>query len=193
MRVCVFCGSNTGSNPAFATTAREVGTALALRGIGVVYGGGRVGLMGAVADAALAAGGEVVGVIPEHLLDLEVGHRALASLEVVDSMHARKARMVALSDGFIALPGGFGTLDELAEVLTWNQLGLVAKPVVILEVAGFFAPLLAWMDDARDQGFVRDEHRRRAQVATDIPTAIDLATTPVAGSDPGKWLDLDRA
>lgn len=189
MRVCVFCGANSGTDPVFAATAQALGTALATRGIGLVYGAGSVGLMGIVADAALAAGGEVTGVIPEHLVRMEVGHTSLTTIEVVGTMHERKARMAELADGFIALPGGFGTLDELAEILTWNQLGLIAKPVVLLDVADFFAPLLAWMDDAVSAGFVRAAHRHTAQLSTDVAEAISLATTPSEVTVVGKWLD----
>src|SRR4051812_49148308 len=146
MRVCVFCGSNPGARPEYAAAARAVGRALAERGRGLVYGGGNVGLMGVCADAALAAGGEVIGVIPDALQTAEVAHGGLTRLHVVRTMHERKALMADLSDAFAALPGGFGTLDELFEILTWAQLGIHAKPVAILNVAGFFDPLLAMLD-----------------------------------------------
>lgn len=188
--LCVYCGSNFGSSPEFAAKARKLGTAMANRGITLVYGGGSVGLMGVAADAAMAAGGEVVGVITEQLMNAEVAHRNLTRLEVVPSMHERKARLEELADGFIVLPGGFGTVDEFAEILTWNQLGIVAKPVVLLDVEHFWAPLLQWMDNAVKAGFVRSAHRMLAQRARTVDEAIALATSP-APSTPHKWLDRD--
>ncbi|HEX8831567.1 MAG TPA: TIGR00730 family Rossman fold protein [Longimicrobium sp.] len=158
-RVCVFCGSSAGNRPVYAEAARATGRALAERGIGLVYGGGNVGLMGEVADAVLAAGGEVIGVIPRQLMEREVGHGGLTTLEVVGTMHERKARMADLADGFVALPGGFGTLDELCEVLTWSQLGIHAKPCGVLNVDGYFDTLLALFDHAVGEGFVRPPHR----------------------------------
>lgn len=190
IRVCVYCGSNEGSSDAYATSARQLGTALANRGIGMVFGGGSVGLMGVVADAAMKAGGDVVGVITEQLVGAEVAHRALTRLEVVPTMHERKARLCELAVGFIVLPGGFGTVDEFAEMLTWNQLGIVAKPVVLLDVEGYWAPLLAWMDGAVEAGFVRPAHRMLAQRARNVDEAIALATGP-APETPHKWLDRD--
>lgn len=190
MRICVYCGSNTGTSPAFAAAARHLGVALANRDIGLVYGGGSVGLMGIAADAAMGAGGEVIGVITEQLVNAEVAHKGLTRLEVVPSMHERKARLSDLADGVIVLPGGFGTVDEFAEMLTWNQLGIVAKPVVLLDIEGFWEPLLAWMDRAVDAGFVRSSHRMLAQRARSIDDAIALATGPVPDT-PHKWLDRD--
>src|SRR5262245_12742237 len=140
-RVCVFCGSSAGNRPEYADAARHLGAALARRGLGLVYGGGHVGLMGVVADAVLRAGGEVIGVIPQALVERELAQAGLTRLEVVDTMHQRKARMADLADAFVALPGGFGTCDELFEILTWSQLGLHARPVGLLNVAGFFDPL----------------------------------------------------
>lgn len=192
IRVCVFCGSSTGSAPAHAATAAELGHLLAERGVGLVFGGGRVGLMGVVADAVLAAGGEVIGVMPGHLVEREVAHEGLTRLEVTESMHARKARMAELSDGVIALPGGFGTFEEVLEILTWNQLGLLAVPVVFCDVDGFYGPLLEFLDRAVDAGFLRPAHRAMAQRATDAATALDLALTPVVGAGEHKWIDLDR-
>ena len=191
-RLCVFCGSNTGTLPALVDVAVELGRSLAAEGIGLVYGGGRVGLMGALADAVLAAGGEVIGVMPRHLVDREIAHPGLTSLEVTGSMHERKARMAELADGFIALPGGFGTFEEVIEVLTWNQLGLLAAPVVFLDVDGFYEPLLAAFDRAVVGGFLRDSHRRLARRAGDVVTALRLATEPVTDVE-HKWIDLDRA
>ena len=158
-RICVYCGSSDAVDERFKSAARAVGTLLAQRGIGVVYGGGRVGLMGIVADAALAAGGEVIGVIPDKLQALELGHSGLTELYVVDSMHARKMMMAQLSDGFIALPGGFGTLEEIAEVTTWSQLNYHRKPVGLLNVDGYYDPLLAWIQGALTAGFIRPAHQ----------------------------------
>src|SRR6476659_9409503 len=155
MRICVFCGASPGNEARYVDAARAVGEGRARQGIGVVYGGGRVGLMGAVADAALAAGGEVIGVIPQELVDRELAHGGLTELHVVGSLHERKALMAELSDAFVALPGGFGTLDELMEQLTWSQLGLHRKPVGLLDVEGFWAPLIALARHAVEEGFVR--------------------------------------
>ncbi len=163
---------------------------MAHRGIGLVYGGGHVGLMGLVADSALAADGEVIGVITEQLMRAEVAHEGLTRLEVVPTMHDRKARLTDLSDGFIVLPGGFGTVDEFAEALTWNQLGLIAKPIVLLDIDGYWGPMFDWMFNAVTAGFVRDSHRMLAQRAHTIDEAIALATGPVP--DVGhKWIDRD--
>jgi uncharacterized protein (TIGR00730 family) len=191
-RLCVFCGSNTGSAPSFGATAVELGSAMARDGIDLVYGGAGVGLMGLLADAVLAGGGEVIGVLPESLERAEIAHRGLTSLVPVGSMHERKALMADLADGFIALPGGFGTLDELAEALTWSQLGLHAKPVVLLDVDGFWTHLLRFFDQAVDQGFLRPAHRQLAQRASTVEEAIALASTPVPEL-PHKWLDRGSA
>lgn len=158
-RVCVFCGSSPGRRPEYREAARAMGALLAAEGVGLVFGGGRVGLMGVVADAVLAGGGEAVGVIPEALMRREVGHRGLGELHVVGSMHERKARMADLADAFVALPGGFGTFEEFCEVLTWSQLGIHPKPCGLLDVAGYYAPLVAMFDHAAAEGFVRPEHR----------------------------------
>ncbi|HEX6909842.1 MAG TPA: TIGR00730 family Rossman fold protein [Longimicrobium sp.] len=158
-RICVFCGSSPGGRPDYAQAAREMGAALAERGIGLVYGGGRVGLMGIVADAVMQAGGEVIGVIPEALLRREVGHGAITDLRVVGSMHERKALMADLADGFVAMPGGYGTFEEFCEVITWSQLGIHPKPCGLLNVGGYYAPLLAMFDHAVAEGFVRPQHR----------------------------------
>jgi uncharacterized protein (TIGR00730 family) len=157
--VCVFCGSSPGVDPGFVAAAEEVGRLLATQGRRLVYGGGRIGLMGAVADAALAHGGEVTGVIPRALVEKEVAHAGLTELRVVASMHDRKAAMADLADGFLALPGGIGTLEEFFEIWTWGQLGLHHKPFGLLNVAGFFDPLLAFLDQLAEQRFVRAEHR----------------------------------
>jgi uncharacterized protein (TIGR00730 family) len=192
LRLCVFCGSNAGRAPGFADTAARLGKALASRDIGLVCGGGDVGLMGVVADAVLDAGGEVTGVIPEFLEQAEVAHRGLTTLHVVGSMHERKALMASLSAGFIALPGGFGTLDELAEALTWTQLGLQAKPVVLLDVDRFWEPLVQFFDAAVEHGFVRPAHRMLLQRTVTVDEAIALASGPVPET-PHKWLDRDGA
>jgi uncharacterized protein (TIGR00730 family) len=163
---------------------------MARRGIGLVYGGGQVGLMGIMADAALAGGGEVIGVITDQLVSAEVAHRGLSSLEVVPDMHQRKARFEQLADGFIALPGGFGTVEEVIEMLTWNQLGLVRKPVVVLDVERYWSPLFDWMDSAVSSGFVRSSHRMLAQRAHTVDEAMALALAP-APDTPGKWIDRD--
>lgn len=158
--VCVYCGSNVGSNPVYAERAATLGTRLANENLALIYGGGNVGLMGVIADAALAAGGEVIGVIPEQLVGWEVAHQGLSRLEVVANMHERKARMFDLSDAFVALPGGFGTLDEMFEMLTWRQLGLGDKPCAFLDVDGFYAPLIAMLDRMVEEHFLRLDHRR---------------------------------
>jgi uncharacterized protein (TIGR00730 family) len=188
----VFCGSNAGSRGAYAQTARDLATALARQGIGVVYGGGRVGLMGVVADAALAAGGEVVGVIPQALMARELGHPDVTELRVVGSMHERKATMAELADGFVALPGGLGTFEELFEVLTWAQLGLHRKPVVLLDVDGFYQPLFALLDAAVASGFLRPEHRALARRATRVADVLAALAAPVPFAT-HKWIDLDEA
>lgn len=156
--VCVFCGSRPGNDPAYVAAARETGTAIAERGWRLVYGGGQIGIMGAVADAALAAGGEVVGVIPRSLLHKEAAHPGVTRMHVVTSMHRRKALMSSLSDGFLTLPGGFGTLEEFFETLTWAQLGLQPKPCALLNVEGFWDPMLKMLRNLSEEGFVSPEH-----------------------------------
>ena len=171
MRMCVFLGSSDGASQAYRATAVAVARSLVRRGIGIVYGGGRAGCMGVLADAALEAGGEVIGVLPQSLDSREVAHDELTALHVVSSMHERKAMMTSLSDAFLALPGGFGTLDELFEALTWRQLGYHDKPCGILDVDGYYAPLLAFCDSARENGFVR-ESDRAALLSNDDPDAL---------------------
>jgi uncharacterized protein (TIGR00730 family) len=159
-RICVFCGSNSGTNPAYRDAAVALGQLLAERGIELVYGGGNVGLMGALADAVLQANGRAIGVIPESLMAKEVGHVGLTELRIVKSMHERKALMADLSDGFIAMPGGFGTFEEFCEVVTWSQLAIHAKPCGLLNVEGYYDPLLQLFDQAVREGFLREENRR---------------------------------
>ena len=159
-RLCVFCGSSNGRGQEYLTAANDLGKALASLHIGVVYGGARIGLMGAVANAALAAGGEVLGVIPKDLTDKEIAHQSLTKLHVVNSMHERKAMMAELADGFIALPGGFGTCEEVVEVLTWAQLGLHGKPVGLLNVKGYYDPLLSYFTHGEQEGFIAPVHRK---------------------------------
>jgi uncharacterized protein (TIGR00730 family) len=186
-RICVFCGSNIGSHPDYRDAAERLGSFLAGKQIGVVYGGGRVGLMGALADGALAAGGEVIGVIPEKLKSLEVNHEGLTELFVVDSMHARKAMMAHLSDGFIAMPGGWGTLEEVFEVTTWTQLNYHRKPVGLLNVRGYFNRLLEFVDHAADSGFIRPVHRELMQAAA-TPEALFEKLERVEIPELAKWI-----
>jgi uncharacterized protein (TIGR00730 family) len=190
--VCVFCGSNGGADPAYLTAAEEVGSGLARRGIRVVYGGGRVGLMGALADSARGAGGEVVGVMPQALVDREIGHTGIDDLRVVDTMHERKALMVELADAFVALPGGIGTLEELFEVYTWAQLGIHAKPLALLDVAGYYEPLAAFLDHAVAQRFLRAETRAMLSIADSLDEVLE---TFERWRPPSmhKWIDLDEA
>jgi uncharacterized protein (TIGR00730 family) len=165
MNICVFCGSSAGSNPVYAESARALGTLLAAQKHTLVYGGGNIGLMGIVADAALENGGRVVGVIPDFLMQKEVGHRGLSALEIVPSMHERKKRMADLSDAFIAMPGGWGTLDETAEILTWKQLALIHQPVGILNVNGFFNTLLEQMNVMVKEGFLNPVNMKSVKVS----------------------------
>lgn len=190
-RVCVFCGSSLGARPDYAEAARVLGAELAGRRIGLVYGGAHVGLMGAVADACRQAGGEVIGVIPGSLVEAEVAHTGLDDLRIVSTMHERKALMAELSDGFVALPGGFGTVEEFCEVLTWSQLGLHSppKPCGLVDVAGFFGPLIALFDSAVDQGFLRPENRRLVLAAPDPPTMLDALAGWQAPPPIRKWVD----
>jgi hypothetical protein len=170
--VCVFCGSNHGNKPLYRETAAVLGRKLATLGLKLVYGGGNVGLMGVVADAALDAGGEVVGVMPQALVDMEVAHHGLTELVVVQSMHERKARMADAADAFVALPGGYGTFEEFCEVLTWTQLGLQVKPCGVLNVGGFYDPLLALFDRAVEDCFLRPEHREMVLADTDVDALL---------------------
>ena len=189
--LCVYCGSNAGNDPAYADMARALGARMAKDGIALVYGGGNVGLMGIVADAVLAHGGEAIGVIPQQLVDWEVAHRGLTRLEVVDSMHARKARMFDLADGFIALPGGFGTLDEMFEMLTWRQLGLGKKPCAFLDVGGFWSHLMAMLDTMVRERFLHADQRADLWHGDDIDALLAwMRAYQPAQAD--KWLDEKR-
>lgn len=176
--ICVYCGSQTGRDPRFAEAARALGTALAARGVALVYGGGSVGLMGILADAVLAAGGRAVGVIPDFLCTAELAHRGLTEQIVVGSMHERKRVMFERSDAFLVLPGGVGTLEETLEMITWRQLGRHERPVIFLNTAGFFDPLLAHFERAIADGFVRPEYRALFGVASDVDRALALAGAP---------------
>lgn len=171
--ICVFCGSNPGNDPVYADAARAMGVEIARRGMVLVYGGGAVGLMGIVADAALAAGGEVHGVIPRALREKEVGHHHLTRLEIVETMHIRKARMAELSEGFIAMPGGIGTFEELFEIWTWGQLGIHDKPLAFLNVAGFYDPLATFLDNTVEAGFLKQTHRAMTITDTEPATLLD--------------------
>jgi uncharacterized protein (TIGR00730 family) len=175
-RLCVFCGASEGNHPAYRETAESVGRLLGRRGIGLVYGGGNVGLMGAMASACLAAGGRVTGIIPQMLVDREVAHNGLTELEVVNSMHERKARMADLADAFMTLPGGFGTWEECFEILTWSQLGIQRKPCALLNVNGYYDPLLAMADGAVAAGFLRGGFRELLMSDTDAERLLDRLT-----------------
>ena len=172
--VCVYCGSAAGARPEYRAAAQELGHAFAAEGIRLVYGGAHVGLMGAVADAALAAGGHVTGFIPQHLVDREVAHRGLSELYVVRDMHERKHSMAEQADAFLALPGGYGTLDELCEVLGWAQLGLHRKPIILLDVAGYWQPFLSMLDHAVQEGFLKKANRESALCAGTVREAITM-------------------
>ncbi len=187
-RICVYCGSSEGRRPEYAEAARSLGAFLARRGIGLVYGGGRVGLMGAVADGALAAGGEVIGVIPEKLRARELAHLGLTELFVVDSMHARKTMMAYLSDAFIAMPGGWGTLEETFEVTTWAQLNYHLKPVGLLNVNGYYDRLLGFVEHAVEEGFIREVHRGLVVSSSDPEQLLELLAQ-VEVPELGRWID----
>ena len=188
--LCVFCGSSAGATPVYREAAVAFGHVLADQNIGLVYGGGKVGLMGAIADSVLARGGTVIGVIPQHLVDREVAHAGLTELRVVGSMHERKALMADLSDGFVALPGGLGTLEEFFEVWTWGQLGLHRKPYALLNVNGFYDPLVTFIDDLVAQRFVKPEHRKMLIIESDaamLPARMSAHRAPAVE----KWIDRE--
>jgi hypothetical protein len=189
--LCVYCGSNAGNDPRFAEAAVALGARIAAEGMGLVFGGGNVGLMGIVADAVLAGGGEVIGVIPEHLMQWEVAHKGLTRLEVVGSMHERKRRMFDLADGFVALPGGFGTLDEMFEMLTWRQLGLGDRPCAFLDVDGFYRPLMQMIDRMVETRFLHPDQRADLWHGEDLDALIGwLRAYRPAQAD--KWMDEKR-
>ena len=190
-RLCVFCGSSVGNQPAYAEAARTMGALLAGRGIGLVYGGGHVGLMGVIADAVMAHGGEVIGVIPQTLADREIAHTGITELRVVDSMHSRKAMMAELSDGFVAMPGGVGTFEEFFEVVTWTQLGLHRKPCGLLNVNAFYTPLAAFIDQAVTEGFIKPIHRAMI-VVDDDPERLLNSLATVKLPDVPKWIKKDE-
>lgn len=189
--ICVYCGSNPGSKPAYAERATALGTRIAQEGLRLVYGGGNTGLMAAVANGVLDAGGEVTGVMPQHLIDMEVAHRGLTSLEVVGSMHERKSRMFDLSDAFVALPGGFGTAEEMFEMLTWRQLGIGNKPCAFLDVEGFYQPLIGMIDHMVQERFLHSEQRTDLWHGEDIGQMLQWmrAYEPAHVS---KWMDEKR-
>ncbi|MBL8708169.1 MAG: TIGR00730 family Rossman fold protein [Rhodospirillaceae bacterium] len=176
--LCVYCGSSRGSNPAFAALATELGREMAARGVRLIYGGGRVGLMGICADAVMAGGGEVIGVIPQHLQDREVGHTGLTELKVVDNMHTRKRMMFDYSDAFCVLPGGLGTLEELFEVVTWRQLGIHDKPIIVLNADGYWDRLVAMIDGIIEDGFAQPAVRQFFSVANSVGRLFDLLASP---------------
>ena len=190
-RVCVFCGSSVGNQPAYAEAARAMGAVLARRGIGLVYGGGNVGLMGVVADAVMEHGGEAIGVIPQSLADREIAHTSITELRVVDSMHTRKAMMAELSDAFIAMPGGVGTFEEFFEVVTWTQLGLHRKPCGLLNVHAFYTPLAAFIDQAVTEGFIKPVHRAAIVVDSDPARLLDTLATIDLPAVP-KWIGREE-
>lgn len=186
--MCVFCGSSPGDHPDYVRVAREVGTLLAREAIGLVYGGGHQGLMGAIADAVLAAGGHVIGVIPAHLEARELAHTGLSELHVVGTMHERKAMMADLADGFVGLPGGLGTMEEFFEVVTWSQLGIHEKPAVLLNVRGYYDLVGRFLDHAVDEGFLLSEHRALIAICHESETVLD-ALRSFTPSLEEKWLD----
>ncbi|UNK44119.1 TIGR00730 family Rossman fold protein [Luteimonas sp. S4-F44] len=189
--ICVYCGSNSGSKPVYAERAMALGDRIARDGLQLVYGGGNVGLMGTVANAVLEAGGSVTGVIPKQLADWEVAHRGLTQLEIVDSMHARKMRMFELSDAFVALPGGFGTMEEIFEMLTWRQLGIGNKPCAFLDIDGFYAPLIGMIDRMVEERFLHPDQRADLWYGDDIDAMLAWMRgyTPARAE---KWIDEKR-
>jgi uncharacterized protein (TIGR00730 family) len=190
-KVCVFCGSSVGNKPEYAEAAVTLGGLLAKKKIGLVYGGGNVGLMGVIADAVLEAGGEVIGVIPHSLAQREIEHQGLTQLHVVDSMHTRKAMMAELADAFIAMPGGVGTFEEFFEAVTWTQLGLHRKPCGLLNVAGFYTPLAAFIDQAVSEGFIKPVHRASIVVDDNAERLLDTLAQ-VKLPDVPKWIQRDE-
>jgi uncharacterized protein (TIGR00730 family) len=188
-RLCLFCGSSAGGSPEYAEGAGAFGRLMVRRGLGLVYGGGHVGLMGVLADAVLGAGGEAIGVIPQALVDRELAHSGLTELRVVDTMHQRKALMADLADGFVALPGGFGTADELFEILTWAQLGMHQKPIGLLNVRGFFDPLVAWIDHCVRERFIPPEHRALLAISANSEQLLNMLSRHEPAPQMPKWID----
>ncbi len=188
--VCVYCGSSSRVAQCYKDNANTLGAMLAKQGVDVVYGGGRVGLMGIVADAALNAGGRVIGIIPQHIQSKEIEHLGLTELHVVDGMHTRKRMMAEKSDAFVILPGGFGTLDEAFEIITWKQLQLHEKPIIIFDDGGFWDPLITLMEHLIHEGFATEQHRNLVRVARSLPDVFDLLKQPIIPSPPieTKWL-----
>jgi uncharacterized protein (TIGR00730 family) len=191
-RLCVFCGSSPGARPAYGEAAEELGRLLVAEGIGLVYGGGKVGLMGRLADAVLAEGGEAIGVLPEALVAKEIGHPGLEDLRVVGSMHERKALMADLSDGFVALPGGLGTVEELFEVYTWSQLGLHRKPCALLDVDGYYEGVATWLTHAVEERFLREDHREMLIVEHEPRTLIERLRRFEPAAIVPKWIDREE-
>jgi uncharacterized protein (TIGR00730 family) len=189
MRICVFCGSSVGARPAYAVAARKLGELMACRGIGLVFGGGRIGLMGTLADAVLDNSGEVIGIIPQGLMQREIGHRGVTKLHVVETMHQRKALMADLADAFIALPGGYGTLEEIAEVVTWSQLGIQIKPCALLNIEGYWDGLLKFLDHSVNEDFVRPENRDLVVVGVTPEEILDKIAAWSPPPHVEKWLD----
>jgi uncharacterized protein (TIGR00730 family) len=189
-RICVFCGSNPGANPVYVETAARLGEFLAAENVELVYGGGRVGLMGKIADTVLARGGKVIGIIPEDLAIKEVAHQGLTELHIVNSMHERKAMMADFADGFIALPGGFGTFEEFCEIITWAQLGIHQKPCALLNVNGFYDHLIAMFDFSTAENFIRDEHRRLVLIGDEIENLYEQMKN-YRPPEIEKWLDKE--
>jgi len=194
--VAVYCGSGSGSHPMFLARARELGTHLASLDISLVYGGGDIGMMGAVADAVMSGGGEVIGVIPQRLVEVEVAHHGVTRLEVTANMHERKARMIELAGGFIAMPGGFGTYEEVFEVLTWNQLGIISAPVVFLDVGegseSFWHPMMEFLDSAVAAGLLKERYRAFVTLTSSVDEAVRIATGPAPTAAP-KWSDVTKS
>jgi len=192
----VYCGSGSGSTPEYLALARELGNCLAVNDVSLVYGGGDVGMMGAVADSVMSSGGEVIGVIPQRLVDVEVAHHGVTRLEVTADMHERKARMIELAGGFIAMPGGFGTYEEVFEVLTWNQLGILSAPVVFLDVGegseSFWQPMMEFLDRAVAAGLLKERYRAFVNLTRSVDEAVRIATGPAPTAAP-KWSDVTKS
>ena len=192
----MYCGSGSGSSPAFLALARKLGECLVDHGISLVYGGGDIGMMGAVADSVMSSGGEVIGVIPQQLVDVEVAHHGVTRLEVTADMHERKARMIELAGGFIAMPGGFGTFEEVFEVLTWNQLGIISAPVVFLDVGegseSFWQPMMEFLDRTVVAGLLKERYRAFVNVTSSVDEAVRIATGPPPTAAP-KWSDVTKS